>query len=401
MPVIKQIQLSGGLYDIAAKYMLDGSGNEHSWSEVTAMASAAKLQLIVVDQLPTASEETLNAIYLIEDESGVSGTYVEWITLEKENGSTKSYAWERIGTTQADLSDYVKKGESYSGAVQSAGSHTHTVSGTVAVPTISSSAAKLSASVEVEERGSSTGTALTSLGDPSRSEVLGSGTSFSGSAPNAVVGSIGSASASPVTATNTVFGTDTQASKVSVTNGSAASFTQGSKASLNYQAAGEEDFFNSATVDENGILSFGTGSASVGASKITSWSANGDDSFTANVPTAVSASNVTVPVVTSNASVSASAVTITPIDVVKSIGTISVTAGDNDLIDAVTDYESPVESDFLTDVLAPSVEVTLVSGATGDVDYVGSITVGSANANLTNGEAASAGAHTHDLEVGE
>ena len=58
------------------------------------------IELSVVESLP--AEGASNVIYLVE-ENKFSGNYVEWIYV---NG-----AWERIGTTAADLSNYYTKGE--------------------------------------------------------------------------------------------------------------------------------------------------------------------------------------------------------------------------------------------------------------------------------------------------
>lgn len=71
----------------------------------------------IVSSLPTASKDTLNKIYLIEDASNVSGNkYIEYICVETVSGENITYAWEKLGEYKAtiELGDYYKKTETYS-----------------------------------------------------------------------------------------------------------------------------------------------------------------------------------------------------------------------------------------------------------------------------------------------
>lgn len=64
----------------------------------------------IVTQLPTASKDCLNFIYLVPAPSGISGNiFIEYICVY-ENTQTK-YIWEKIGEVQTDvdLSGYVTK----------------------------------------------------------------------------------------------------------------------------------------------------------------------------------------------------------------------------------------------------------------------------------------------------
>ena len=66
----------------------------------------------VFETKPEASEELKGIIALVpagEGDSAVAGSYIEWLCVESvaEDGS-KSYSWERIGTTAADFSQYAK-----------------------------------------------------------------------------------------------------------------------------------------------------------------------------------------------------------------------------------------------------------------------------------------------------
>ena len=79
-------------------------------TEVDAAISAAmKGGYVAVATLPTASADTMGKIYLVPIDGGGSGNNVkeEYITIQ--NGA--SYAWEMIGTTEIDLSNYVTKDE--------------------------------------------------------------------------------------------------------------------------------------------------------------------------------------------------------------------------------------------------------------------------------------------------
>lgn len=62
----------------------------------------------VVDTLPTASEETMKALYLVPSADPEAGNVKdEWITIE----NTGTYSWERIGSTAIDLDGYVTDDE--------------------------------------------------------------------------------------------------------------------------------------------------------------------------------------------------------------------------------------------------------------------------------------------------
>lgn len=72
------------------------------------------------ETLPEASAATLGKIYLVKegkDANGetaidaLSGSYVEYMTRKIGDGETATYTWEKIGTTDADLSAYAKKAD--------------------------------------------------------------------------------------------------------------------------------------------------------------------------------------------------------------------------------------------------------------------------------------------------
>lgn len=57
----------------------------------------------------TASADTMYKIYMVPDAQASAGTYVEWITIRSGAEDAYTYAWEKIGSTKTDLTDYVSK----------------------------------------------------------------------------------------------------------------------------------------------------------------------------------------------------------------------------------------------------------------------------------------------------
>ena len=200
-------------------------------------------------------------------ETGATGTYVEYIVV----GDTKAEAkWERIGTTQADLTNYVKKDTTYTGAALSNGAHTHSVtintvskdgtkklgataSGTTVgadgtdtfVKSYSGATSKL---VTTTLKGVS-GTTTVSKVTAGTAVTVGKRAASATTVGNANVGA--AVSIPNVTGNSSVNATNiaTPAVKTikevnTVTAGTAAKFTQGSKASW------------SASVVDDGVLSF-------------------------------------------------------------------------------------------------------------------------------------------------
>jgi hypothetical protein len=72
------------------------------------------------ESLPDAGPNTLGKIYLVKEGNiangegiidAISGSYVEYLTRKIGDGESATYAWEQIGTTAADLSQYAKTSE--------------------------------------------------------------------------------------------------------------------------------------------------------------------------------------------------------------------------------------------------------------------------------------------------
>ena len=72
------------------------------------IAKLGKLELEVVSVLPTAGENTLGKIYLVSKGERKTG-YTEHITVKGGTEESPTYAWEEIGDTDVDLSNYYNK----------------------------------------------------------------------------------------------------------------------------------------------------------------------------------------------------------------------------------------------------------------------------------------------------
>ena len=70
MAEIKVVKLGSTTYELNGKYIQDASGNPKSWADIVALSNGAKLEMTVVDSLPTASESTMHNIYLVADVLG-------------------------------------------------------------------------------------------------------------------------------------------------------------------------------------------------------------------------------------------------------------------------------------------------------------------------------------------
>ena len=82
--------------------------------------AAGGVQIVVVDNLPTASKDTVGKIYFIPHAHGEKDIYDEYLTIIGTDKPT-TYSWEKIGNTDIDLSGYAKN------------KHTHTVTSNVTV----------------------------------------------------------------------------------------------------------------------------------------------------------------------------------------------------------------------------------------------------------------------------
>lgn len=72
------------------------------------ISSIKPFEYEVVSTLPTASDSTMYKIYLVADNHDYNtDNYDEYITLRSGTAGSYTYAWEKIGNTDVDLSNYV------------------------------------------------------------------------------------------------------------------------------------------------------------------------------------------------------------------------------------------------------------------------------------------------------
>ena len=253
------------------------------------VGSVHKFDVKIYEALPAASKDTMFILGLVAEEGAVDGSYVEYITVENPAGT---YTWEKIGTTQTDLADYVKKTLTIAG-IDLADNITadelktalglkalafkESATGTVAGQTIKGVKAtgNVTGSINVALTQTATDATVTKKDYTPAGAVTGSvvadgsvATEVSAEATAATLTRgdytpAGDVAVTPANGTvKSVKSVGTQASFIegAYTKGTAASFTQGTKASW------------SASVDEaTETLSF-------------DFTANGDDTFTPNVP---------------------------------------------------------------------------------------------------------------------
>jgi hypothetical protein len=72
------------------------------------IAAIKQFNILAVPVLPQPSADTMGKLYLVpaEDQSKPTNVKDEYITLSRTEGGTTTYSWEKIGTTEIDLSNY-------------------------------------------------------------------------------------------------------------------------------------------------------------------------------------------------------------------------------------------------------------------------------------------------------
>lgn len=98
-------------YYLAAKTLLDSNDNEVTWQDLI----EKHMEIVVVNSLPTASADTLGKLYLVPNSGTGTNTKDEYVTVKSGSIGSYTYTWEKLGTTDVDLSNY------------SQNTHTHTV----------------------------------------------------------------------------------------------------------------------------------------------------------------------------------------------------------------------------------------------------------------------------------
>ena len=201
---------------------------------------AGGVQIVVADNLPTASKDTVGKIYFIPHVHGEKDIYDEYLTII----GTDTYSWEKIGNTDIDLSGYAKN------------NHTHIVTSNVTV-----------AQKKYTPAGSITLPSFSSIVTPSTDSVAtvtNAGTAYT----------ITDGSVSKAADTKSKFATE----------GLTASYTAATE-TLVFAAAGKADAVTAAgavtytkPVLKGSLPTFGTKTVLTGATVATT--ANGDATFT-------------------------------------------------------------------------------------------------------------------------
>lgn len=280
-------------HNIAAA-ITDGNGNIADAATVKAyvdaqVAAIHKFDVKIYDSLPEASADTMYILGLVQDPDAEAGTYIEYITVENPAGT---YTWEAIGSTKTDLADYVKKSFTIAGidmqdditadelfaalglgALAKKASATGTVpgqnitgvkatgsvTGKISVAIDQTSTAATLTKADYTPEGTVTGTVVAD-GTVATDVNVSDAAATLATADYTPAGTVSVTPASGTVKAVKTVGTQASFTEGAYTKGTAASFTQGSKAAW------------SASVDETTeTLSF-------------SFTANGDDTFTPNVP---------------------------------------------------------------------------------------------------------------------
>ena len=111
--LISKVTIGGVTYDLKDKNARD------RLSTLEGLVTGG-VQIVVADNLPTASKDTVGKIYFIPHVHGEKDIYDEYLTIIGTEEPT-TYSWEKIGNTDIDLSGYAKN------------NHTHTVTSNVTV----------------------------------------------------------------------------------------------------------------------------------------------------------------------------------------------------------------------------------------------------------------------------
>jgi len=86
------------------------SPTESSLATKRYVDSIRTLEVVSVDELPEASADTMDKIYLVPSPIAASQNIKdEYITLRSGTEGSYTYTWEQIGSTEIDLSNYVQK----------------------------------------------------------------------------------------------------------------------------------------------------------------------------------------------------------------------------------------------------------------------------------------------------
>lgn len=428
---LRQVMLGAGdIYDISARYLHKEDGTDYTIEEILSAISQG-LQIVIDEQATgkeepktVASEETMGKLYLVQIAGSAAGTYTEFITVKGGTKEVPTYNWEKIGTTAADLTDYLKKDVTYNSAALENGEHIHMVTGSVTVPTISKTNKTLgiSRATDVAISGDGTANAITELETSPTKNALGAEATFEGTASvtSKYVGATASGTAvGPNGQADVVTGYSDIEKANAVAAGAGVNITgELTKTGLiaeattpalmfGYEKAvksypGVTSKLTTSTITpavSNGQASKVTLGAELSASKVTigsdesaaskvtatagqaaSWGATVDNSgvlsfnWTTNTPTAVTVKDVDIPTISANDVSIPNVTNVTPIDVAKAGTDVSYATGaisdSSTGASILTGLGTAVTFDAATGgTLTSDIEVTLntVESSLGDV----------------------------------
>lgn len=142
MANIKKIKVGSETHDIEALHFIVANTSLDTpadWKAYIDAAAHVGIEIVIDEKssqgdypATPASADTMGKLYMVPlNDPAESGSYTEFVTVTDEGGLR--YAWEKIGTTEVDLTDYAKKGTYTSGgpstnATGSAGAETITTS---------------------------------------------------------------------------------------------------------------------------------------------------------------------------------------------------------------------------------------------------------------------------------
>lgn len=284
---IEAIQVGSTTFSLNAD-LLSG----HSWSDVTDLVSTG-FSITVYTSLPavpTSSQSAKDEFYrehraeiaLVADAAAAAGTYIEYVLVKTGESPNFNYAWEQIGSTQVDLSNYVQKGViTLAGETGSAGAETINTSNAGAQTASGSATITYEKATEAASAGAHTHSispTTTTLSYANASQTGATGittptTSTTGAHTHSVTTSAHSHTVNLTAATVTYV--------TGITGGSVAAHSHTyDKASLTgtttFLTSATGTFLNNATVSSAGVLSWGTASVATttGAVGITQTSTN-------------------------------------------------------------------------------------------------------------------------------
>jgi hypothetical protein len=104
----KPTLFSGAYEDLTGKptipsavgQLANDAGYQTAAQVAAAIGTAGHLERVIVAELPAVGVANEHAIYMLDESGGGSNRYTEWMVI--------AGAWEQIGSSEADLTDYLK-----------------------------------------------------------------------------------------------------------------------------------------------------------------------------------------------------------------------------------------------------------------------------------------------------